>query len=243
MVEYDKIADKYLENISIKRIYMYDPIFFAILGDVKGKCVMDLACGDGYYTRTIKKLGAKEVVGVDISKEMIKIAKEKEQEQKLGIKYVIYNAINMPKMGDFDIITGTFLLHYSRTQEELINMCKNVYKNLKEGGRFIALNNNPKHPLQPWKKYGVLVRAVKDKPLEDGDQMEVVFLKDGKEDISFKNYYWSEATYKKSLRDVGFKDIQFYDAKVSEDKLEKDGKEFWREYLKQPGVAVIECFK
>lgn len=241
MAEYDKIAKKYLESVSVKRTDMYDPAFISVLGNIKGKTILDLACGDGYYTRLMKNLGAKELLGVDVSSEMIHLAKEKPENK--GIKFLLGDAITLEKIGDFDIVTGTLLLHYSKTKEELLSMCKNIYKNLKKGGRFVGLNNNPFHPLQPWEKYGVIVKAVKNKPLEDGDQIKIIFLKDGEESVSFINYYWSEKTYRQILSEAGFKNINFYDAKVSENKLKEDKRDFWREYLKEPGIAVIECFK
>lgn len=35
--------------------------------NIEGKKVLDLACGDGYYSRYAKDIGANTVVGVDIS--------------------------------------------------------------------------------------------------------------------------------------------------------------------------------
>lgn len=49
--------------------------FLKVLGDVKGLRVLDLACGNGHYTRIIFERGAKEVDGVDLSSEMIHLAK------------------------------------------------------------------------------------------------------------------------------------------------------------------------
>jgi predicted RNA methylase len=39
-----------------------------LLGDLRDKNVIDLACGEGFFTRSIKWAGAARVVGVDISK-------------------------------------------------------------------------------------------------------------------------------------------------------------------------------
>jgi predicted RNA methylase len=39
-----------------------------LLGDLRGKNVIDLACGEGFFTRSITWAGAARVVGVDISK-------------------------------------------------------------------------------------------------------------------------------------------------------------------------------
>ena len=61
MVEYDKIAEKYADSVERRsgRKYGMNPAFIKILGNVEGKNVLDLACGDGFLTRKIKELGAK----------------------------------------------------------------------------------------------------------------------------------------------------------------------------------------
>ena len=59
-----------------------------VLGDISGLRVLDLACGSGRFTRWLKtdKL-AGEVVGVDMSEDMIEHARRMETETPLGIKY------------------------------------------------------------------------------------------------------------------------------------------------------------
>ena len=241
MAVYDKIGEKYIKNVSLKRTLMYDPAFVSVLGNIEGKSVMDVACGEGYYTRLMKNLGAVELVGIDISSKMIDLAKSNPENE--GIHFYIGDAINLVKIGEFYIVTGTLLLHYSKTKDELFKMCTNLYNNLKEGGKFVALNNNPRSPLQPWAKYGILVETVKDTSLREGDEIKIIFLKDGQEDVSFVNYYWSEQTYREALSQAGFRDIKFYDAKISKEHLTKEEREFWKEYIEQPGLMVIECFK
>src|SRR5688500_11533453 len=45
-----------------------------VSGDLAGKRVCDLACGEGYLSRSLARLALAEVVGVDISSELIQIA-------------------------------------------------------------------------------------------------------------------------------------------------------------------------
>jgi ubiquinone/menaquinone biosynthesis C-methylase UbiE len=45
------------------------------LGDISGKDVLDLACGEGFFTRLIKQKTTGKVYGVDISENMISLAK------------------------------------------------------------------------------------------------------------------------------------------------------------------------
>jgi 2-polyprenyl-3-methyl-5-hydroxy-6-metoxy-1,4-benzoquinol methylase len=45
---------------------MNNPAFFSLVGNIRGKHVLDLACGEGYNTRILSRKGAK-VVDVDSS--------------------------------------------------------------------------------------------------------------------------------------------------------------------------------
>jgi toxoflavin synthase len=40
--------------------------------------VLDLACGEGFYTRLLRQTGAGRVVGVDLSAGMIALARQEE---------------------------------------------------------------------------------------------------------------------------------------------------------------------
>ena len=97
--------------------------------------------------------------GTDESKEMIRMAIDKEANMPLGINYKIGKVGELGKIGEFDIITGSFLLHYSKSKNELRNMLKDIYINLKEGGIFLGINNNPEHPLCSDEKYGNLIKS------------------------------------------------------------------------------------
>jgi len=140
MEEYDSIARDYVESekTRLERLYVIDPSFIKAVGNVKGKTILDLACGDGNFSRVFKKLGATEVVGIDISKEMIKLAEDKTREEKLDIQYQLGDVSRFQKIKEFDIVIAAFLLHYSRTREELLRMCKNIYSNLQRGGEDLS---------------------------------------------------------------------------------------------------------
>lgn len=58
---------------------------------VRGKDVLDIACGEGYGTAAIAKAGARSVIGVDISEEACAHAR-----QKYGIDARCGNAIEIP---------------------------------------------------------------------------------------------------------------------------------------------------
>ena len=51
-----------------------NPIIKSMLPSLKNKKILDLGCGDGNMTEYFMKKGAKKVVGIDISKNMIDTA-------------------------------------------------------------------------------------------------------------------------------------------------------------------------
>lgn len=89
MVAYDKIADQYKQRavLPIHR-HVRQHTFSQLVVDVTGKSVLDLACGDGYYTRCFKP-DAVRVVGADISEKVVDFARKIEEEKPLGIEYLV----------------------------------------------------------------------------------------------------------------------------------------------------------
>lgn len=240
--EYDKIAKQYKEaEGNVYRKYSLEWMFFDRLGDLRGKSVLDLGCGEGYYTRLIKERGAGAVVGIDISPKMLDIANEQEKKNPLGIRYECYDAVELPKIKEFDIVTAAFLLHYAQTKQELFCMCKNICANLKQGGIFVSLNDNPLSTLQPNKKFNYTITA--KEPLREGCILEVTFYVNGEKKCSFNNYHWEKTTYDSSLISSGFKTVDWHEIEVSKEGINRFGQSFWIDYLAQPGVALIKCKK
>src|SRR5262245_66583482 len=95
-VQYDHIGskyDEYAQTATLKRAESYT--FFRMVGALDGQRVLDLACGFGFYTRLFKQRGAAQVVGVDISPEMIRLARKQEQAEPLGITLSVGDAVGV----------------------------------------------------------------------------------------------------------------------------------------------------
>ena len=61
--QYNDIAVQYKRSKQVPwRYHIEQHSLFELLGDVSGKSVLDLACGEGHYTRLLKRLGASRVV-------------------------------------------------------------------------------------------------------------------------------------------------------------------------------------
>ena len=142
--QYDHIGSKYDEyarTATLKRAESYT--FFRMVGELAGQRVLDLACGFGFYTRQLKRRGAVQVVGVDISPEMVRLARAKEQEDPTGVEYRVGDAIHLPLLGPFDLVTAVYLLNYAESKDQMLGMCRSAYDNLVAGGRFVAYTVNP----------------------------------------------------------------------------------------------------
>jgi len=90
----------------IYRDYLNTPAFFEMLPDVDGLLGLDIGCGEGHNTRLLAKRGAR-VTAIDISEVFVWHAKSLEDQEPLGIRYLIASAIELPFADlTFDFATG-----------------------------------------------------------------------------------------------------------------------------------------
>src|SRR5262249_41083212 len=100
-------AEQIRDQRDIAREFHNNPAFLAIIGDVRGKDVLDAGCGEGYNTRILAQRGAR-MTGVDISERMIELAREEERREPLGIRYVCTSYTDLAGFPDesFDAVVS-----------------------------------------------------------------------------------------------------------------------------------------
>jgi 2-polyprenyl-3-methyl-5-hydroxy-6-metoxy-1,4-benzoquinol methylase len=118
VTDYDAIAHVYRETkrLPIKQ-YSEGFTLLQVLGSLRGLAVLDVACGDGYYTRAMKCQGAARVMGVDSSPTMITYATREEATHPLGIAYVIGEVEAMDRLGAFDLVIAAYLLVHATSRD------------------------------------------------------------------------------------------------------------------------------
>jgi ubiquinone/menaquinone biosynthesis C-methylase UbiE len=90
---YDVIAEQYKRSKQVPwRYYIEQYSLCEVAGNVSGVWVLDLACGEGHYTRIFKSMGASQVVGLDRSPKMIELASAAERGEPLGVSYLVGDA-------------------------------------------------------------------------------------------------------------------------------------------------------
>ena len=129
--EYIKSRGKYDET---------DNRLFEILEEigVEGKAVMDLGCGSGFHMKKIIDMGARAGVCVDISEDMITMARQHNQNTQ-NVDFFVADGRNVPVDDESqDIVFLNFVLHYFESFDEIFAELARV---LRPGGYVLATTN------------------------------------------------------------------------------------------------------
>lgn len=243
--QYDTIGKQYMENINPTKKYASFPTLLSLSGDIENKKVLDLACGDGYFTRQLAALHPRKIIGVDISSEMIKLAIEIEKNNPQEIEYIQDDARVLGLHETFDVVTAVYLLDYAATIDELQAMIQSIYNHLNNDGIFATITINP--TTKPRKEYirGWKIRNPKgNASFSDGDSIEIISEPVNNQSITINCYYWSQKTYTSCLEQAGFKDIIWkYDFEISDEGKVAFDKKFWNETNRTTSLVGIRCKK
>jgi len=241
---YDDHASVYDQTYEAPiRRYVEGFTFNNLIGDVRGLSILDVACGDGLYTRKLKRMGAARILGVDLSEQMIEKARAKEASEPIGVEYKVADVASIGRLGAFDLVTAIYLLHYAPTFEHLSAMCAALYENLVPGGRLVTFVASPWYPERgrvDLPLYGFSVKIAD--PERDGSPGLLQF-KYGSMELEVPFSRWKRETYEGCLRAAGFSNITWGTPTLNPEGLEKLGAAYWESYMQHPHFAFITCSK
>jgi len=103
------------------------------------KKILSLGCGTGTYEILLAKMGY-EVVGVDLSAEMIKIGQQKVETAGISnkVKLIQGDIRNLRELGEFEAAVMLFnIVGYMNTNEDMARMLASVNRQLVAGGIFL----------------------------------------------------------------------------------------------------------
>lgn len=236
--QFDTIGSKYEEFKTTTPLPIPERYTFQrLVGNLAGKRVLDLACGSGHYSRFLNRLGAERVEGVDISSEMIQLAREFEEKQPVGLRYHVMDARALSGLGAYDLVTAVYLLNYARTREELRDMCLGAFNHLEPGGRFVTITANPAFDLRRsnFTPYGVEILS---EQFEQGrHHCRARFLTEPP--TPFEYFRWSTDVYESAFAAAGFRDITWHPFEFPPEAITRFGEDFWREYRENSLVIGV----
>ena len=254
--QYDDIGATYEEMRKLPIAILQDAnVEAAVAPFIKGAKVLDLACGTGYYSKKFLGWGAKQVVGVDISKGMVDTANATSATLE-GLSFHVADC-SMPvryEDGPFDMVFGAWLLNYASHGKEMANMFRNASVNLKESGHFIGVTPPPTDDPR-----GHSERALAARPAQYGEVVVTVTrdveegvathlnatMKTGK--VEFDAYHLRKSVYEKSASEGGlegaltWRSVDSLD--IHMDVLEMLRSTSWANYLMVPHFSVLVIAK
>ncbi len=101
--------------------------------------ILDIGCGAGRTTFALAQLGYQNIIGLDLSNEMIQAAEEIEEEFNYEIEFVVGDAINLSfadSSFDYALFSFNGLMQIPEYQNRL-QALKEIKRVLKSGGIFI----------------------------------------------------------------------------------------------------------
>lgn len=120
--------------------------FLELLGDLEGKEVLELGCGDGLISVFLAKQGAK-VTGIDFSENSISHTLRQAEYNQVEHLVEAKN-MNALDIGDFenkfDLVIGKFILHHIEPFEQFSRSLANA---LKDSGKAVFIENSSRNPI------------------------------------------------------------------------------------------------
>lgn len=115
------------------------PSFITLVPNLTNKVVLDIGCGMGDFAAYCIGQGAKEVTGIDISANMITVAKKRHQHKCLTFENIAFE--DMPVSNDpVDFVSSSLAFHYIADFQLLI---KKISSTLCEGGILLFSIEHP----------------------------------------------------------------------------------------------------
>ena len=115
------------------------PILFAMLPDLRGKEILDIGCGMGQHAKQYSEMGAKSVLGIDISEKMLEYAGEHNSAEN-----IVYQRMAMEDIGtinrQFDLVTSSLVFDYA---EDFGGLMRKIHGLMKEDAEFVFSMSHP----------------------------------------------------------------------------------------------------
>lgn len=144
---WDEVAESYQESSDIHiesahyGPYAPDEAELNLLGNIRGKEILEIGCGGGQCSIAFVKKGA-ICTGLDISREQLKYASKLARKNKARVNFIYGNFQNLSrfKSNNFDIVFSAYALQYA---PDLNKIFPQVNRVLKKDGVFLFSFDHP----------------------------------------------------------------------------------------------------
>jgi ubiquinone/menaquinone biosynthesis C-methylase UbiE len=219
------------------------PNMMRIVAPHKGLRVLDLACGQGFFSRAFAGAGAR-VTGIDIAPELIDLAQSRAGHNE---EYIVSSADNLSscKDSEFDVVTMVLAL---QNVEAMAKALREAGRVTKEGGKFVIVLNHPAFRIPDKTSWGfdeekkVQYRRVDEYLSESRKAIDMNPKNPGKE--MTQSFHRPLQNYSKSLANAGFAILrieEWVSHKKSEQGIRQMAEDKSRKEI--PLFMCLECIK
>jgi 2-polyprenyl-3-methyl-5-hydroxy-6-metoxy-1,4-benzoquinol methylase len=131
-------------------------------GKIKPCKAIDIGCGEGFYSIYLASKGF-DVLGVDISENAIKYAKENAASRGVNVRFIAMDIANMEQLKEkFDFVLEWAIMHHIMPPKSR-KYIEDIRKILKKGGKYLSVcfNENDSDFGGPNKKYRMVSLGTK----------------------------------------------------------------------------------
>jgi len=200
-----------------------------LLEGVAGKKILDYGCGPGKFSRRLNALGA-IVTGVDSSENATLKAREKGGN--IAYRVVQNDDISFIEKESLDAAVANFVFCTMKTDEQIINISRQIYDKLKPNGYFVICDP---HPDALGREY-VSMKREKPEKIEHGAPVKVQLIG---MTAQFYDYWRPTKEYIRILSDAGFKVDEIREPTIADCPDEK----FWKDERTHPPHIIIRAKK
>jgi ubiquinone/menaquinone biosynthesis C-methylase UbiE len=216
--EWEEMAPHWIKHMretpNSTREIQLDPPMLEQCGDVKGKRVIDLGCGEGRFSRKLLEKGAGHVLGLDTSEKMVEAAN--------GLKtwhddYQVADVQDLSFLRDESFDLAVSYLNQCDLPDFEANS-REVFRILKPGGRFIIANLHPMRSATGlWckNKEGKKLHATVDNYFDEEVRHWTIM------GVKLTNFHRSLETYVNAYISAGFSVERLIEPSISPELLEQ----------------------
>lgn len=165
---------------------------------VVGTRAIDFGCGSGRSTRFLTRLGFR-ATGVDISGEMIKLAREKDP----GGDYRLIDddGLGLFEKGAYDLIQSLFTFDNVPTRERKVALFAAMARLLAPAGRVISLVSSPELYVHEWTSFSTRPFP-ENRSAKPGDTVRTIII-DIEDRTPIDDVFWPDENYREVYREAG----------------------------------------
>jgi toxoflavin synthase len=235
MNNYDALSDDYSRSHEKPdKKYSMAPTALSIVGSLHSKKVVDVGCGDGFFTKEFAKT-AGFVYGIDNSEEQIK--KANKDAKNIEYQLVDMNDFTYPSV---DVIFAPFVLNYLKKTESLESLFKKFYDSLSSGGLVSGIVDMPQSLVHDMRKFGSIKRI---KRFDEGEEIDIELYNGTEHITTLHSFFHKKETIENLLDQIGFTEIAWHNPIISPEGLDIMGSDFWEGYIKNCDLAYFSAKK